>query len=121
MGALAVASEVIELNEFLDHFALTATLDALRHAAMQVILEDQGLQLLDGFADGVRLAQDIHAILVVLDHLADAAQVPLDIVQPLDDISLVGAHRSLLYPYPLGRGSGDSIAHATSALTTISG
>ena len=45
-----------------------------------------------GRARGVRLVQDIDAVFVVLDHLANAAQVPLDIVQALEHDLLISLH-----------------------------
>src|SRR5215469_13777067 len=68
------ARQVIDLDELLDDRLFAASLDPLRHAAMQVILQDERLQLLDGLAHGEGLAQDVHAVLVFLDHLADAAK-----------------------------------------------
>src|SRR5215469_258779 len=100
MPSLAIARQVIELHQFLDDRVLAAAFDAFGHTAVQVPLQQQRLQFLDGLADGVGLAEDIHAILVLFDHLANAAEMALDIVQPLDHLSLFSTHRSLLLKSP---------------------
>src|SRR5215213_4312868 len=46
--------------------------------------QEQPIELVDGALDGVGLLQDIHAILVFLDHPADALEMPLDVRQPLE-------------------------------------
>src|SRR5690348_14670247 len=114
MWRLAIAREVVELHQFGDNGLFAALTDALRHAAMQMVFEDQHLQLLNGFAHGIGLAQDVHAILVVADHLADAVQVPLDVIEAFEHVLFIGFHSSLLCsPLPPGYGSTDSVAQAS--------
>ena len=40
---LAVAREVVELDQLVNDFGLASLFDALRHTAVQVVLEDQRL------------------------------------------------------------------------------
>src|SRR5437764_11792881 len=41
---LTIARQIVELNEFVNRLLLAAILDALRHAAMQMVLQDQRLE-----------------------------------------------------------------------------
>src|SRR5579859_7193797 len=98
---LAVARKIVELHQLLNDLILTPLADALGDAAMQMIFEDQRFQLLDGLAHGVRLPENVYTILVFLDHLANTAEMALDITDSLEDVFFVGPHRTFSsYPYP---------------------
>src|SRR5438552_18511838 len=81
----AVASEVVELHQFVDDDISLAAGNALGDACLQVVFQDEGLQFLDGLAHCVRLTQDIDAILVFVDHFANTFEVPLDVIQAFND------------------------------------
>src|SRR2546429_8869203 len=102
----AVASEVVELQQFVDDDISLAAGNALGDACLQVVFQDEGLQFLDGLAHCVRLTQDIDAILVFVDHFANTFEVPLDVIQAFNDFLFFSAHIcSPLYPYPRGMGT----------------
>src|SRR6266705_112595 len=73
---------------------------------LQVLFQDQCFKLLNGLAHCIRLAQNVNAILVLFDHLANTTNVSLDVVEPLEYILLVSTHLSspLVSPLPAGYG-----------------
>src|SRR5437868_784190 len=86
LSALAIACQVVELDEFLNHLLALSTSNAFRHARMQMALHQQPFQLLDGLAHRICLPQDIHTILVLLNHPANSTQMPLDVIESLEDL-----------------------------------
>src|SRR6266536_3097864 len=99
------AGEREELLQLAEHLFVAALADALRHAVAEVAAQEHLLELLDRALHRVGLLQDVDAVGVVLHHLADAAQVALDVVETLDRVVLRCLHVSTLpYPYPPGGG-----------------
>src|SRR5260370_30479752 len=78
----------IELDQLLDNFLLAISFDALRNTGLQVPLQDDRLQFLKRLAHGVRLAQDIDAILILFHHFTYACNVSLDVRETLQYIPL---------------------------------
>src|SRR3989304_2715473 len=60
--------ELVEVEQLADNGVLASLLDALHDAALQVVLGDQRLQLLDGPAHVVCLRVYADSFLVLLDH-----------------------------------------------------
>src|SRR6266516_4816562 len=78
----------IKLDQLLDNFLLAISFDALGNTGLQVPLQDDRLQFLKRLAHGVRLAQDVDAILILFHHLAYACNVSLDVRETLQHICL---------------------------------
>ena len=79
------------------------SLKPVRDAGREVALEQGRLERLQGALDGVGLLEDVDAVHVLLDHLADALEVALDGRQSIEDVLLVGLHVRL-HPTPWGEG-----------------
>ena len=73
-------------------------------------LEERGLERLERALDRVGLLDDVDAVLVVLDHLADALQVALDGGEAIQDLLLVGLHVVCSHP------PGEGVSHTAYAL-----
>lgn len=85
MGVLCKAVEDIEqLGEALRALAVTL-LDRRRDALFDVKLEDHQADAIEGRLGGRELLKDLDAQPRLLDHPADAADLPLDPVQPGDE------------------------------------
>src|SRR5207248_1281707 len=67
--------EVEELRELLDDLLVTALLESLADAAVQMSGQQEAFELVDRALDRVGLLQDVDAILVFLDHPADALEM----------------------------------------------
>jgi hypothetical protein len=67
----------------------------------QMILQEDGLELLDGLAHRIRLAKNIEATPVIVDHLANTVKVSFDIVYSLENILLLSTHRHPPIDLPL--------------------
>src|SRR6185437_6386866 len=89
---LAIARQVVQLHQLLDNGLFSALLDALWDTVMQMLLKEQRFKLLNGFAHRVGLAQNIDTILIGFHHLANPANVALDIVQALEGFLFICAH-----------------------------
>src|SRR6266496_1711947 len=101
---MSVSTVSMPGNSLNDHIRFPAG-DTLRDARLQVVFQNEGLKLLDGLAHGIGLAQNIDAIFVFVDHLANTFEVPLYIIQAFNDFLLFSAHAcSPLYPRPGGMG-----------------
>src|SRR5919202_726598 len=87
-----LSGELEQFAELADHFGVTAVFEARGHTRPLVPLQVRALEGFDGALDGVGLLEDIHAVDVVLDHLANTAQVALDGGQAIQDLLLVGLH-----------------------------
>lgn len=82
-GALRRANRSTErapddVHDLLDVDIGLATLGRGPDAATNVILEDQDRERVDGRAERGGLLEDVHAVLVALDHAGDAANLALD-------------------------------------------
>ena len=69
--------------------ALVTRGDRVAHAVGDVILEQLRADLLERGLDGRDLGQDVDAVAILVDHPLDAAHLPFDPVQALDDQVLV--------------------------------
>src|SRR6185437_2718904 len=98
-----LSGELEQLTELADHLGIAAFLEAGGYARGEVAFEQRAFEGFDGALDGVGLLEDIDAVDVLLDHLANTAQVALDRRQAVQDLFLVGLHRCCSYPW--GRGS----------------
>ena len=72
--------ELERLHEFLDGLLalLAAVLEHVGDMRAQVVLEQQAVQRFQRLLDGTGLRDDVHAVLLVLDHPRDAAQLTLE-------------------------------------------
>jgi hypothetical protein len=59
------------------------------NAALDVILEDEDGQRIDGCPEGARLLEDVHAVLLALDHPAYPADLALDPREAAHELRLV--------------------------------
>src|SRR5436190_2296417 len=59
------------------------------NTALDVILEDQHRQRVDRGPQGAGLLEDVHAVLLTLDHPRDAPDLALDPRQPAEELGLV--------------------------------
>src|SRR5882762_547241 len=85
--------ELEELAQLADHLVVTTFLESGRHARREVPFEQRRLECFECTLDRIRLFDDVHAVLVFLDHLADALQVTLNGGQAVQDLFLVALHR----------------------------
>src|SRR6476661_2264629 len=69
---------------------ITAFGDGLRDAVAEVLVEQAERHRLQRAVDRAYLGEDVDAVLVLVDHLRDAADLPLDAAQPLGVVVLVG-------------------------------
>src|SRR5215470_4624449 len=97
-----LARELEQLAQLADHLRVAAFLEAGWHARGQVSFQQRTLEGLDRALDRVRLLEDVDAVNVVLDHLADTAQMTLDGRQAVHDLFLVSLHAAS--PGPQGEG-----------------
>ena len=59
------------------------------HAALDVILEDEDRERVDGGPERAGLLEDVDAVLLALDHPADAADLALDAGEAAHELCLV--------------------------------
>ena len=72
----------VELNQLLDRLLMLARLHAFGQTALEVSLNKHALHLLQRFADGKELLEDVDAVLVLLHHALNAFQVALHVLEP---------------------------------------
>src|SRR5579883_1475990 len=89
---LPIACQIVELDEFVDDLFALPIGNAFRDAGMQMSVNKQSLQLLDGLTHRVRLPQNIYTILVLFNHLPNATQVSFNIVQAFEGILFISVH-----------------------------
>lgn len=77
---LAVSRQIVQLYQFLNDSIGLATLDAFGNAHMEMVFQDDGFEFLDGLADRVGLTKNIYTVLIFLNHLADAFEMPLNVI-----------------------------------------
>src|SRR5712691_8409215 len=101
-----ICCQIIELHQFCNDRFFLPIADPFGNTGLQVLFQDQCFKLLNGLAHCIRLAQNVNAVLVLFDHLANTTNVSLDVVEPLQYILLVSAHLSspLVSPLPAGYG-----------------
>src|SRR5713226_2304311 len=104
-----VSSQIIELHQFCNDRFFLPLADPFGNAGLQVLFQDQRFKLFNGLAHCIRLAQNVNAVLVLFDHLANTTNVSLDVVEPLEYILLVSAHLSSPLASPLPAGYGGSL------------
>src|SRR5436305_9872888 len=106
----AVPGQIIELHQFCDDCFFPSVANALGNAGLQMVFQNERLEFLDGLAYRIGLAQNVNAILVLFNHLANTTNMSFDVVQPFEDIRLVSTHLSspLILPHP--GGYGDSVS-----------
>src|SRR5262245_37238088 len=92
-----IAREVIELHELVDDLALPTSLYALWDATLEVAFDQQRLELLQRLAHRIGLAQDVDAVLILFDHLADPPNVALDVIEALENVLFVRHHGLALF------------------------
>ncbi len=66
----AVSCQAVELYKFLNHRFRLSTGDPLRNTGMQVVFQDNRLQLLNGLAHSIGLAQNINAVLTSIPSIS---------------------------------------------------
>src|SRR5262249_33746017 len=82
IAILGFPGKLEQLAELADHLVVAALVEAGPDTAVQVALQQDALQLVDGPLDRIGLFQDVDAVLILVDHLADPLQVALDVGQP---------------------------------------
>src|SRR5438309_8201192 len=88
----SLACELEQLLELADHLHVTPFFEAGRHARAQMTFQERRLEGLERTLDGVRLLENVDAIFVCFNHLADAAEMTFDGRQAIEDLFLVGLH-----------------------------
>src|SRR5579859_6690839 len=87
-----LAGELEQLAEFADHLRISALFESSGHAGGQVTFEQRALEGFHSALDSVRLLEDVHAVDVVLNHLAYTPQMTLDRGQAVQNLLFVGLH-----------------------------
>src|SRR3990172_4657144 len=93
----ARAGQAVELEQLAEHLFLAPLAHALDDTRTQVALQHSRLQLFQCTPDGIRLPQDVDAVLVLLHHAPDAGEVAVNVVEPPQNI---GAH-VVFHVFPL--------------------
>ena len=78
-----------DVDDLLDVPVDIALLGGRPDAALDVVLEDEHRERVDGGAQGARLLEDVDAVLLTLDHPGDPADLALDAREPADELRLV--------------------------------
>src|SRR5262249_46068786 len=121
----SLTRQLEQLAQLTDHLLVAALFEACRDARAEVALEQGAFERLERSLDGIRLVEDVDAVLVGFDHLADALEVALDGRQAVQDLLLVGLHRGALlshsYPSPGGRGLRESLVPFSPAVNPLPG
>jgi hypothetical protein len=66
-----------------------AALELTGHMLFQMIFQQLGVKTLQGFLDGPGLDDNIHAVLVALQHFFQTPQLPLQAVQPMAQLAMI--------------------------------
>lgn len=113
--ALQILGDVLELVDRLALLALQRA-DNIFETMIEMIADQRLLGLADSFLDRVKLLSDVDAGAAGLDHLDDAAQVPVGAVETLDDVGMGGVPMcpGHAYCYPPG---GDIVKAASRPAT----
>ena len=77
------------VDDLLDVPVGVAVLRGRPHAALDVILEDEHRERIDRRSQRAGLLEDVHAVLLALDHSADAPDLALDAREPSHELGLV--------------------------------
>ena len=78
-----------DVDDLVDVLIGLASRGRRAHATLNVVLEDEDRQRVDGGPQGARLLEDVDAVLLALDHPADAADLALDPGEPAHQLRLV--------------------------------
>src|SRR5207244_5195274 len=89
----SLARQREEVGELFDHGVVATLLEPGGDAGREMPAQQLGLELLQRALDGERLLQDVDAVGVVLDHLADALDVTLDRCETRVELALLCLHR----------------------------
>src|SRR5579863_6238717 len=102
----AISSQVIQLHQFFDDGLFPALFNTLRDAVLEMLFEKQALKLFNRLAHRIGLAQNIDTILIRFDHLTNATDMALNIIQPLEGFLFIRTHELPHFlSYPPGRGT----------------
>src|SRR5260221_8340662 len=97
-----------DIDDLVDVALRVAALVRGPDAALDVVLEDEDRQRVDGRPERARLLEDVDAVLVALDHPGDATDLALDSGKAPDELGLVARVR---VPEGVGRGCGSRDGH----------
>src|SRR5262245_46532893 len=86
------SGKVEELRELVNDLLVPAFLEAFADAAVQMAAQEQPFELVDGALDGVGLLEDVHAVLVFLNHPANPLEMAFDVRETLQDVRLFCLH-----------------------------
>src|SRR5260370_1699644 len=105
----SLARQLEQLAQLADHLIVAALLESRGHAGSKMAFQERRFEGLQGALDGIGLLDNVDAVLVFLDHFADAFEVSFDGSQSVQDLFLVALHGRarfgwLLIPTPWGRG-----------------
>ena len=84
---------------------LVAELGGIKHAVLEMVVEQTSRDPLEGTGQGGDLGEDVDAVLIVIDHLPDAADLTFDPLHPpresvlLRGVSMLLSHGHTVYPY----------------------
>ena len=78
-----------DVDDLVDVAICVAVRGGRSDATLDVVLEDEHRQGIDGGAQGARLLEDVHAVLLALDHPADPAHLALDAGEAAHELRLV--------------------------------
>src|SRR5471030_2103174 len=82
---MSAPAAVEDFHQFLDldlPVALGAAMKGVRHAMLEMVVEDLLLDLVEGGTHRPHLVDDVDAVAVFLDHAGNAAHLALDAAQP---------------------------------------
>src|SRR5579875_545382 len=106
VGMVGLPSRELEQLVQLFHDLVAAALaETGGDAGGEVAFEQDAVELVEGALDGVGLLENVDAVLVLLDHLANAFNVALDIREPVENVFLFRLHAGLLDTQPPWGGS----------------
>src|SRR5919206_5014500 len=78
-----------DVDYFLDVLLGVTVLRGGPHAALDMVLEDEHRERVDGGTERAGLLEDVHAVFLALDHPSDAADLALDPCEPPHELRLV--------------------------------
>lgn len=78
-----------DVDDLIDIAIRVTLLGGGSNAPLDVILQHENRQRIHGGPEGGRLLQDVHAILLALDHPGDTAYLALDSRESADELGLV--------------------------------
>src|SRR6266508_6961898 len=102
-----LAARLEDLQQLVNHpLALShiSAADRGRHTAVEVPLHHDAVELVERSLDRFGLLENLDTIGIVLDHPLDAANMPLDRLQPVEQLLFI-RHSRLLRSPPQGVGS----------------